>query len=104
MDEPKTIAETYKVIRDFMAAQANPPPKWDLLGERLQKHSADLRRAIDEFGETLPPGSMVAVRREPSPMPTDNVLRISYTLRPVFRGQPCPGDEWTVYAKRESAT
>lgn len=97
-----TFAENYERTRDLIAS-TSAPPKWRLLDEASARLSAALRQKIDEYGMTLPPGSSVAVRQEPTPtdVPSDGILRITYTLRPVFPGQPHPGEEWTVYAPVE---
>ena len=97
-----TASEIYERIQAHIA-NAPPPLTWNLLAGKERQAAADLRHKVDEFGETLPPGSAVAVRREPVDMSTmqDNVLRIVYTMRPVFPGQEYPpGEEWMVFVRR----
>ena len=97
-----TASEIYERMQAYIAS-APPPLTWNLLAGKERQAAADLRQKVDEFGETLPPGSAVAVRREPVDLRVmqDNVLRLIYTLRPVFPGQEYPqGEEWMVFVRR----
>jgi len=64
----------------------------------MKIHSEALRRKIDEFGASLPPGSCVAVMADEPEVVEGNIVALGYTLRPVFPGQPAPAPPWVVYA------
>ena len=74
-----------------------PGPTWDMLRDKMRAAQNDLMTKAREFAATLPPGSRVAISApEHSPVDSGQV-RIEWTLRPVFPGQPIPPTPWVTY-------
>lgn len=68
-----------------------------MLRNKMRAAQNDLMTKAREFAATLPPGSRVAISApEHSPVDSGQV-RIEWTLRPVFPGQPIPPAPWVTY-------
>lgn len=79
--------------------QAVKAPLWDMLRERTRAAHENLMARAREFADTLPPGSCVAIApaQADTSAGSDGMVRMEWTLRPVFPGQEVPPHPWVTY-------